>query len=80
MTATFQAKIGWKKLRKRENKKLSFRSIPTRRVIENSIKIANKLKKLKNIIMASFQAKIRWKTQRKRENKNCRSVSFLPDA
>ena len=47
MTATFQAKIGWKSLRKRENKKLSFRSIPTRRVIENSKKIANKLKKIK---------------------------------
>ena len=55
---SFQAKIGWKRLRKRENKKLSFRSIPSLRVVENSIKIANKLKKLKNTIMTSFQAKM----------------------
>ena len=56
--------------------KLSFHSFSTRRVIENSKKIAKKLKKLNNIIIASFQAKIGWKTQRKRENKNCHSVSF----
>ena len=79
MTATFQAKIGWKRLRKRENKKLSFRSIPTRRVIENSKKIANKLKKLKNTIITSFQAKIGWISQIKRESKNCRAVSFPYD-
>ena len=78
--ATFQAKIGWKRLRKRENKKLSFRSISTRRVIENSKKIANKFKKLKNTIMTSFQAKIDWGWPIKIENKNCRSVSFLLDA
>ena len=33
------------------------RSVPTRRVIENSEKIAKKFKKLKNTTMASFQAK-----------------------
>ena len=32
--------------------------IPAQRVIENSNKIAKKLKKLKNTIMASFSAKI----------------------
>ena len=80
MTATFQAKIGWKRPRKRENKKLSFRSIPTRRVIENSKKIANKFKKLKNTIMTSFQATIDWGWPRKIENKDYRSVPFLPDA
>ena len=42
-----------------KKKKLSFRSIPTRREIENSKKILKKLKKLKNTIMASFQAKNR---------------------
>ena len=57
--------------------KLSFRSVPTRRVIENSKKIS---KKLKNTIMASFQAKIGWKRPKKRENKNYRSVPFLPGA
>ena len=45
--ASFQANIGWKRLRKRENKKISFRFFLTRRVIENSKKIAIKLKKIK---------------------------------
>ena len=57
--ASFHAKTGWKRSRRREKKKLSFRSIPTRREIENSKKILKKLKKLKNTIMASFQAKNR---------------------
>ena len=76
--ASFQAKIGWKRQRKGENK--NCRSVPTRRVIENSKKLATKLKKLKNIMTATFQAKIGWKRLRKRENKNYRSVPFLPDA
>ena len=54
----FQVKIGWKMLRKREHK--NYRSVPTRREIKNSKKIAKKLKKLKNTIMTSFQAKIGW--------------------
>ena len=78
--ASFQAKIGWKMPRKRKNKKLSFYSIPTRRVIENSKKIVKKFKKLKYTIMASFQAKISWKMLRKRKNKNYRSIPFLHDA
>ena len=49
--------------------------IPTRRVIENSKKIANQFKKLKNTTMALFQAKIGCIRQKKGENKNCRSVS-----
>ena len=59
--ASFQAKIGWKRLRKRENKKLTFRFVPTRRVIKNYNKIAKKLKNFQNTIMVSFQAKIGWK-------------------
>ena len=43
--------------------KFSFRSVLTRRGIENAKKKAKKLKKLKNTIMASFQAKIVWKGQ-----------------
>ena len=73
-----QAKIHRGRQRKRGNKKC--RSVPKRRVIENSKKIATKFKKLKSIITASFQAKIGWKRPRKRENKNYRSASFLPDA
>ena len=49
---SFQAKIGWKKMRKGKNK--NYRSVPSRRVIENSKKIAKKFKELKNTIMASF--------------------------
>ena len=59
--ASFQAKIGWKMMRKREYKKVSFRFVPTRREIENSKTIAKKFKKLKNTIIAPFQAKIGWK-------------------
>ena len=57
--ASFQAKIGWERRRKIENKK-SFRCVRTRLVIENPKKIAKKFKKLKNTIIGSFQAKIRW--------------------
>ena len=41
----FQAKIGWRRMRKRENK--NYRSVPTRCVIENSKKGAKKYKKIK---------------------------------
>ena len=81
---SFQAKIGWKKMRKREIKIIvPFRSHPIRCVIENSKKITKKLKNLKNTIMNSFQAKIGWRKIRKREIKIIvpfRSVPFLPDA
>ena len=75
--ATFQAKVGWKMPRNRENKiTVPFRSVSTRREIENSQKIGKKFKKLKNTIVGSFQAKIGWKKPRKRKNKNYRSVPF----
>ena len=48
--------------------KLSFRSVPTQRVIGNSKKIAKKLENLNNTIMASFEAKIGWKSPRERKN------------
>ena len=76
---SLQAKIGWKRMRKSENKNyrsVPFRSYPTR--IEISKRIAKKFRKLKNNIIASFQSKIGWKRPRKTENKNYRSVSFLP--
>ena len=68
--------------REREKIKIviPFHSVPTLRVIENSKKIANKLKKLKNTIMTSFTAKIDWGWPRNIENKNYRSFPFLPDA
>ena len=71
---TFQAIIGWKRMGKRENKKLSSRFVPTRCVIGNSKKIT---KKLKNTIMKSFQAKVGWKRMGKSENKKL-SFRFVP--
>ena len=73
---SFQAKIGWKMVKKRENK--NYRSFPF--LTNTQWKIRKKQqKKLKKIIMAAFQAKIGWKMLRKRENKNYRFVSFLPN-
>ena len=43
--ASFQAKTGWKRLKKRENKKVSFRFVPTRGIIDNSKKIVKNFKK-----------------------------------
>ena len=71
--ASFQAKIGWKILRKRENK--NYRSVSLQP--DKSQKIR---KKFKNTITDSFQAKIGWRRMIKRENKNYSSVSFLSDA
>ena len=75
--ASFQAKIVWRRPRKRENK--NYRVVT---FLPDALqKIPKKQqKKKKNSIMASFQAKIVWKRQRKRENKNYHFVSFLPDA
>ena len=78
--ASFQAKIGWVRQIKREKKNFtSFRSVPTRRVIENSKIIVTKFKKFKNSIMASFQSKIGWRRPRKRDNENYHSDLFLTD-
>ena len=73
--ASFQAKIGWKRPRKKKIKIIvSFRSYTTRN--RKFQKNSKKIQKVKNIIMASFQEKIGWKTQGKRENKNCRFDLF----
>ena len=71
--ASFQAKIGWKRLRKRENK--NYRSVPFRYYLTRNRKFqknSKKFKKLKNSVTASFQAKIvsvqakiGWERQRK---------------
>ena len=77
--ASFQAKIGWKRLRKKENKNyISVTFLPDW-LEKIPKKIAKKFKKLQNTIMASIQAKIGWKWLRKKENENYISVTFLPD-
>ena len=62
---SFQAKIGWKMLRKRENKNYRFVSF----LPNAQQKIPKKFKKLKNSIVDTFQAKIDWRRMRKREIK-----------
>ena len=78
--ASFQSKIGWKRLRKTENK--CYRSVSFLSGTKQKIKkkIAKKFKKLKNTIMNSFQTKISGKMMRKKENKNYNFIPFLPDA
>ena len=78
--ASFQAKIVWKRPRKRENKIYRFVPFLPDALQKIPKKIATKLKKLKNTITASFKAKIGRKRPRKKENKSCSSVSFLPNA
>ena len=78
--AYFQAKIGWKRLRKKGDKNYHSVSFQLDALKKISKKLEKKFKKLKNTIMASFQAKVGWKSPRKGENKNFRSLSFLPDA
>ena len=56
--ASFEARIGWKRSRKKENKYCHFCFVPTQHVIENSKKIAKKFKKLDNTIIGPFRAKI----------------------
>ena len=72
ITASFQGKIGWKTLRKGENKNYRYVSF----LPDGQEKISIKLK---NTNRDSSQAKIGGKMLRKRENKNYHSVSFLPD-
>ena len=55
---SFQAKIGWKKMRKRETKIIvPFCFVPTRCVIENSIKIVKNSKNKRNTVMVHFKPK-----------------------
>ena len=79
--ASFQAKIGWKRRRKRENKNCL--SVPFlldgKYNIPQKEKKNKKNKKIKNTIVASFQAKTGSKRLKKRESKNYRFVSFRTD-
>ena len=63
--ASFQAKIGWKRPRKRKNK--NYRSVSFQPNAKQKIKkkIAKKFKELKNTIMASFLARKSFKNDEK---------------
>ena len=73
---SFQAKIGLKRPRKRENK--NYRSVPFRSYQTLNRKFQKNSKKIQKVkkYHSSFQAKIGCKAQRKRENKNYHSVPF----
>ena len=77
--APFQAKIGWKRPRKRQKYKLSFRFVPTQRVIENSKKIAKKFKKLQKYHYGFISSQNRLEKAEKKKNKNYRSVPLQPN-
>ena len=51
---SFQAKIGWKRLKKKENKNYRFVSF----LPDGQQKIPKKLKKLKNTIVIHFKPKL----------------------
>ena len=77
--ASFQAKTGWERPRKRKIK--IFFPFPSDRTGNRKFqKKRRKFKKLKkNTIVASFHAKIGWKMPRKRKDKNCLFVPFRSD-
>ena len=57
--ASFPGKIGRKRQRKRENKKLSFRFVPTRCLKENSKKNSKKIQKI-NKYHYGFISSLNW--------------------
>ena len=75
--ASFQAKKGWKRTRKSENKNCF--SVPF--LHGRKYKTPKKEKKLKKIpLWLHFKPKLDGKGRLKRENKNYRSVPYQPDA
>ena len=78
--ASFPGKIGWKRQRKRENKKLSFRFVPTRNVTENSKKNRKKIQKINKYRFGFISSLNRLGKDEKGENKNYRSIPLLLEA
>ena len=76
--ASFQAKMGMERPRKREKKiivPITFYLSRNRKLKRNR----RKFKKFKNIVMASFHAKTGQERPRKKERKNYRSDQFQPN-
>ena len=77
---SLQAKTGWERPRKRENKNYrshQFLPDPEQRIRKKHRK--KNSKKLKNTIMNFSQAKTSWERPRLRQNNNYRSDQFLSD-
>ena len=70
----FQAKTGWQRMRKRENK--NYRSVPARLLIENS----KNVQKIKKYHCGFISSRNRLEKAEKEKNKNYRFVSFQPNA
>ena len=77
--ASFQAKMGWERPRKRE-KKLLFRSVPNRLGIENYLKKnSKKIEKFKKHHYDFISSQNGSGEAEKERKKNYRSDQFLPD-
>ena len=77
--ASFQAKKGWKRTRKSENK--NYLSVPFRSYPTGNIKFQKQRKKIKKIpLWLHFKPKLDGKGRLKRENKNYLSVPYQPNA
>ena len=74
----FQAKTGWRRMRKRENK--NYRSIPTILRIENSTNNSKNIQKIKKYHCGFISSRNRLEKAEKEKNKNYRFVSFQPNA
>ena len=73
--ASFQAKIGQKRPRNRKN--INYRSVPTQRAIENSKKIAKKIKKTKQYHYGFISSQNKLEKAKKEEK--CKlSFRFVP--
>ena len=76
---SFEAKIGWRRMRKRENKNYHF--VSTRLLKENSKKNFKNIQKIKKKYHCGFiSSRNRLEKAEKEKNKNYRSVSFRPNA
>ena len=75
---SFEAKIGWRRTRKRENK--NYRSVPTRLLVENSKKNSKNIQKIKKYHCTFISSRNRLEKAEKEKNKNYRFVSFQPNA
>ena len=76
---SFQAKMCRERPRKRQKRKLSLRSVPTRLAIENSKKIAKKIKKLKKHHYGFFSSQNGSGEAENERKKNYRSDWCLTD-
>ena len=77
--ASFQAKMGMERPRKREKKKII---VPITSYLSRNRKLKRnrrKFKKFKNIVIAYFHAKTGQGRPRKKEKKNYRSDQFQPN-